>query len=214
MSFNYLFPRAFLYVFTILFCLNIYSQSAVTDIQLSNQNVDENTIGFVAEISSVSENDDDAFIYQLVSGDGDTNNSYFEIINDNQLSVIMPFDFESNSNASLRIKSFLSTTAGANDLILKGITDFTTPLGGNSGKAIHLTAVRDIEDLSLYGLGTANNGGGTDGVEYIFPEISLTNKSPSGKKDIPHGIVYPSENNSTRYSNIEVFTVSMSHASF
>ena len=172
MSFNYLFPRAFLYVLTILFCLNIYSQSSVTDIQLSNQNIDENTTGFIAEISSVSENDNDVFIYQLVSGDGDTNNSYFEIINDNQLSVIIPFDFESNSNPSLRIKSFLSSTAGSNDLILKGIIDFTTPIGGSSGKAIHLTAVRDIEDLSLYGLGVANNGGGTDGVEYIFPEIS------------------------------------------
>ena len=31
-----------------------------------------------------------------------------------------------------------------------------------------LYALEDIADLSLYGIGSANNGGGTDGAEYIL----------------------------------------------
>ncbi len=45
--------------------------------------------------------------------------------------------------------------------------------GVNGGKAIHVRATKDIEDLSIYGIGVANNGGGTDGVEYEFPEMSV-----------------------------------------
>ena len=45
---------------------------------------------------------------------------------------------------------------------------------GTDGKALHLKAIGDISDLSLYGLGIANNGGGTDGVEYTFPQISVS----------------------------------------
>jgi hypothetical protein len=41
--------------------------------------------------------------------------------------------------------------------------------GNNGGKAIHLRANRDIADLSAYGVGVANNGGGTDGVEITLP---------------------------------------------
>ena len=44
---------------------------------------------------------------------------------------------------------------------------------GNEGKAIHLVANQDIADLSMYGLGVANNGGGTDGLEYTFPAQSV-----------------------------------------
>lgn len=57
---------------------------------------------------------------------------------------------------------------------LQGILDFTTPLAGVTGKAVHLKATGDIPNLNIYGLGVANNGGGTDGQEYTFPNISVT----------------------------------------
>ena len=66
-----------------------------------------------------------------------------------------------------------NTTTG-NDLSLQGIIDFTVPAGGSSGKAIHLRANDNISDLSVYGIGVANNGGGTDSVEYVFPSISVS----------------------------------------
>jgi hypothetical protein len=45
--------------------------------------------------------------------------------------------------------------------------------GTNGGKAVHIRANRDISDLSIYGLGVANNGGGTDGIEVNFSAQSL-----------------------------------------
>ncbi|MEZ6191523.1 MAG: PEP-CTERM sorting domain-containing protein [Phycisphaerales bacterium] len=51
-------------------------------------------------------------------------------------------------------------------LIITGLID-----GGLSGglpKVIELYATTDIPDLSVYGAGSANNGGGTDGVELIL----------------------------------------------
>ena len=31
----------------------------------------------------------------------------------------------------------------------------------------------DVDDLSWYGIGVANNGGGTDGQEYTFPAVAV-----------------------------------------
>ena len=46
-------------------------------------------------------------------------------------------------------------------------------LPSSNGKAIHLFADQSVNDLSIYGLGIANNGGGTDGQEYTFPNVSV-----------------------------------------
>ena len=47
------------------------------------------------------------------------------------------------------------------------------PEAGSTGKAVkrivQVQAMDDIPDLSWYGVGVANNGGGTDGQEYQFP---------------------------------------------
>ena len=59
------------------------------------------------------------------------------------------------------------------NLSLQGIIDFTTPSFGNTGKAIHVKALQNIPDLSIYGIGVANNGGGSDGEEYNFDPIPV-----------------------------------------
>lgn len=56
------------------------------------------------------------------------------------------------------------------DLILTGL--FDGPLSGGTPKGVELVALADIPDLSIYGLGSANNGGGTDGEEFTFPADS------------------------------------------
>ena len=58
-------------------------------------------------------------------------------------------------------------------LSLKGIIDFDLESGGATGKAIHVMAEAAIADLSQYAIGVANNGGGTDGIEYVFPAMSI-----------------------------------------
>lgn len=60
-------------------------------------------------------------------------------------------------------------------LMITGV--FDGPLTGGQPKVVELYALRDINDLSDYGLGSANNGGGTDGVEFTFPPISVTEGS-------------------------------------
>jgi len=61
---------------------------------------------------------------------------------------------------------------GALDLV--GVIDFTVPAGGSAGKAIHLVALQDIADLSVFGIGVANNGGGSDGQEYTLCAESVS----------------------------------------
>lgn len=77
--------------------------------------------------------------------------------------------------------------AGATNAISRAAYPFCSPLqlqgvtalvwsgaGNNDGKTIQVRANRDISDLSKYGLGVANNGGGTDGVEFTFPAVSVS----------------------------------------
>jgi hypothetical protein len=69
--------------------------------------------------------------------------------------------------------NFASALAPSSDLALQGILDLNIVddgygVNGSQGKAIHVLATADIADLSIYGIGVANNGGGTDGEEYNF----------------------------------------------
>ena len=60
----------------------------------------------------------------------------------------------------------------SSSLMITGAYD--GPLTGGQPKGIELYAVNNIGDLSMYGIGSANNGGGTDGQEYTFPAVSVT----------------------------------------
>lgn len=67
----------------------------------------------------------------------------------------------------LSFLTLLSSLSIAQSLEIRGVIAFES--SGTQGKALHFYANADIPDLSFYGIGTANNGGGTDGVEYQFP---------------------------------------------
>ncbi len=60
----------------------------------------------------------------------------------------------------------------SSDLIITGVVD--GPLSDGTPKAVELYAVDAIADLSIYGIGSANNGNGTDGEEYTFPADSIS----------------------------------------
>ena len=57
-------------------------------------------------------------------------------------------------------------------LMITGVVD--PQPGGSGAKAIELYALQDIPDMSIYGVGAANNGGGTDSVEFSFPADAVT----------------------------------------
>ncbi|MEO1618049.1 MAG: PEP-CTERM sorting domain-containing protein [Planctomycetota bacterium] len=52
------------------------------------------------------------------------------------------------------------------DLVISGVVD--GPLSGGTPKAIEFYVINDIGDLSSFGFGSANNGGGSDGEEFTF----------------------------------------------
>ncbi len=57
-------------------------------------------------------------------------------------------------------------------LIISGVVD--GPLPGGRPKAIELTVLEDIADLSIYAVGSANNGNGGGDEEFEFPAVSAT----------------------------------------
>ena len=76
---------------------------------------------------------------------------------------------------SVTLFVFISSNLVA-DLVIRGVVDGPLTLDGNGGdpKALVFEAVSAIPDLSIYGVGTANNGGGTDGEEFTFPAASAS----------------------------------------
>ncbi|HUF63879.1 MAG TPA: lamin tail domain-containing protein [Verrucomicrobiales bacterium] len=52
-------------------------------------------------------------------------------------------------------------------LVLTGVVDGGLP--GGLPKGVEVFAIADVADLSRYGLGIANNGDGSDGLEFVFP---------------------------------------------
>ncbi len=60
----------------------------------------------------------------------------------------------------------------ASDLIISGV--FDGPLTGGLPKGVEVYVLNPVADLSIYGLGSANNGGGTDGQEFTFPSAAAS----------------------------------------
>jgi hypothetical protein len=58
------------------------------------------------------------------------------------------------------------------DLVVTGVAD--GPLPGGLPKAIELYVANDIPDLSIYGVGSASNGGGSSGQDFTFPAVPAT----------------------------------------
>lgn len=75
-----------------------------------------------------------------------------------------------NFNLILLILSSFYFQSSA-QLIISGVYD--GPLSGGTPKGVELHAKEDISDLSIYGIGSANNGGGSDGEEFSLPSQSL-----------------------------------------
>ena len=65
-----------------------------------------------------------------------------------------------------------SFAANTNSLVITGV--FDAPLTGGTPKGIELYVINDIDDLSSFGVGSANNGFGTDGQEFTFPADAVS----------------------------------------
>lgn len=68
---------------------------------------------------------------------------------------------------SALVPAVASADADPGQMMITGVID--GPLSGGVPKAVEVTALTEIPDLTMFGLGSANNGGGTDGEEFTFP---------------------------------------------
>ena len=74
--------------------------------------------------------------------------------------------------AALLPMGLAPAAATTGELVITGVID--GPLSGGVPKAIELYSVVDVPDLSVFGVGSANNGGGTDGEEFTFPAVGAS----------------------------------------
>lgn len=72
----------------------------------------------------------------------------------------------------LLVTLLVASMSFGQDLVITAA--FDGPLPGGLPKGIELYVVNDIPDLSIYAIGSANNGGGTDGEEFTFPADAVT----------------------------------------
>ncbi|MEZ5023845.1 MAG: fibronectin type III domain-containing protein, partial [Chitinophagales bacterium] len=79
--------------------------------------------------------------------------------------VANPYTF-SGLAADNDYEAYVRANCAGNDLILTGV--FDGPLSGGTPKGVEIFVLNDIADLSAYGIGSANNGGGTDGQEFTL----------------------------------------------
>ncbi|MBI1265906.1 MAG: hypothetical protein GC193_00605 [Cryomorphaceae bacterium] len=94
--------------------------------------------------------------------------------------LLANFGAPCNDNDPLTINDMIQTDctcAGetftqTNALVITAI--FDGPLGGGLPKGIEVYAKQDIPDLSIFGVGSASNGGGSGGLEYSFPADAVT----------------------------------------
>ncbi len=80
--------------------------AAPTAISLSTSSIDENAAvgSAVGQFNTTDANSSDTHSYQLVSGDGDTDNAAFEIVN-NELRTVASLDFETKSSYEIRVRT-------------------------------------------------------------------------------------------------------------
>ncbi len=78
-------------------------------------------------------------------------------------------------NASQFTLTILDNDAAqTNAMLITGVFDTQVESGGTWAKGAEFQAIKDIPDLSVFGVGFANNGGGTDGIEVVLPAISVS----------------------------------------
>lgn len=80
--------------------------------------------------------------------------------------------YQCDPHVSFGMVGSITAEAITSDLVLTGV--FDGPLPNGTPKGVELYVLNDIADLSEYGLGSANNGGGSDGVEFTFPAIAAS----------------------------------------
>lgn len=160
--------------------INESAETVVITAELDKDTEEDVTIDLDFSGTATLDEDYSVSNTQLVIPAGELSNT-FEITsnpdqeNDDNESVIVSIAAIQNATDTNNTQVEINITEELPPLSLKGVMALTWDGSDtNDGKAVHVKANEDIADLSIYSLGVANNGGGTDGPEYTFPAISLS----------------------------------------
>lgn len=75
-------------------------------------------------------------------------------------------------HVTLILAAFFSVlTVSQAQLVITAVFDADLP--GGLPKGVELYTTEEIPDLSIFGIGSANNGGGSDSVEFTFPALAV-----------------------------------------
>ncbi|WP_422354159.1 Ig-like domain-containing protein [Roseivirga pacifica] len=174
-----------------VFAISVNNVNEVaTDISLVTSSLAENqSVGTAIDAFSTTDPDaSDTHTYVLVSGEGDTDNSSFEIA-DGQLVSKASFNFEEKSSYSVRIKStdagglsvekaFVITITDANDAPT-AVTSATLEIAENeaTGSAIGEFATLDEDEADSHSYSLIGGDGDEDNDKFMFEGATLKAKS-------------------------------------
>ena len=120
-----------------------------TAINIDNSTIDENKVGVIGVFTTNDIDIGENFIYQLVTGIGDADNSLFSI-SSNQLLNVSSFDFERQNSYSIRIRTTDDSLTffekivniqilNVNDIHIQEVITNTLCTGSNSSGTISIT---------------------------------------------------------------------------
>lgn len=143
------------------------SVSTPTDVRLSSVHVFENQpVGTMVAALSTADSDGtrDRYTYKLVAGLGSTDNTNFQIVN-NQLRTAASFDFETKTTYSIRVRSTDSGGLAAEQI-------FTITVADMDDHPVVPSLLRDVKDLG--GTGLALEPGGWSSSPDAFTRVGTT----------------------------------------
>jgi len=154
-----------------------------TDIRLSNTSVAENqpANAIVGTLTTVDADPSDTFVYSLIDGPGGADNAAFAIVG-NTLQAKQPFDFESKSFYSIRVR----TNDGYGGILDKQFSIAVSDVAEQTtdrliGNAKANLLVGDVRDNFIWGKGGNDNlTGGAGRDKFVFNMSAPFNKSVIG----------------------------------
>ena len=137
-----------------------FSLGLISDITISNDTIDENqNINSLVGEFSVNGTGSGNYVYELISGQGDTNNLSFSI-NDNKLNSNEQFDYESATSKSIRVSV---TDQVSNEIFEKEF----------------VIQINDLEDTN-YPLGDCNGDFTVSVIDIVMLVDYISGQNPDG----------------------------------
>jgi hypothetical protein len=151
-----------------------------TNISLSNATINENlNTTSIGNLSATDLDSNNVFTYSLVSGNGDSGNSNFAIVNGNQLRNVTPFDFENQPSYSIRVN--------VNDG------------GGHSFEKVLTISVGNVNDIAITYNAVNSYCSGSISINSVTNTSGVVHYSWAASNG---GVVQPTEQNTASITNL------------